>query len=307
MRKIILSLIFCLLLLNIAKSQNYFPLKIGNKFVYFYQWYRYTPIGSGSGSRMLSMKITDTTTINDKKYFKCSGIPYIVEGWVRVDSITGSLYKYTSSNICPYYYYETLVDSLGIISPGLQNNCSSIYFQGKSNDSLFGIPSSVKHYSRINMLDNSYKLSGETHRYYNEKFGFKYLSSTYESTQTSSTDILILKGCCINGNCYGDTTGISIGINIISQEVPSNFHLTQNYPNPFNHSSIFKFQCSKKGHVNISVYDITGREVRMLVNETLQPGTYEVRFDGSELNSGVYFVRMTAGEYTDTKRMVLLK
>ncbi|MGV8017704.1 MAG: T9SS type A sorting domain-containing protein [Ignavibacteria bacterium] len=90
-------------------------------------------------------------------------------------------------------------------------------------------------------------------------------------------------------------------------EMPESYSLHQNYPNPFNQTSIFKFQCSMKGHVNVSVYDIAGREVRTLVNETLQPGTYEVRFDGSGLNSGVYFVRMTAGEFTETRKMVLLK
>ncbi len=96
-------------------------------------------------------------------------------------------------------------------------------------------------------------------------------------------------------------------INTISVEIPSKYLLSQNYPNPFNQTSIFKFQCSMKGHVNVSVYDVTGREVRTLVNETLQPGTYEVRFDGSELNSGVYFVRMTAGDFSETRKTVLLK
>jgi len=110
-----------------------------------------------------------------------------------------------------------------------------------------------------------------------------------------------------NNSVWRRTLSEAVSVGSTGSEVPSLFALRQNYPNPFNQSSIFKFQCSMKGHVNVSVYDITGREVRTLVNETLQPGTYEVRFDGSELNSGVYFVRMTAGEFTDTKRMVLLK
>ena len=93
----------------------------------------------------------------------------------------------------------------------------------------------------------------------------------------------------------------------VSNEIPASYSLSQNYPNPFNQTSIFKFQCSMKGHVNVSVYDIAGREVQTLVNETLQPGTYEVRFDGSELNSGVYLVRMKAGDYSETRKMVLLK
>ncbi len=106
---------------------------------------------------------------------------------------------------------------------------------------------------------------------------------------------------------YVYETNFPVSVFNISNEVPTSYSLGQNYPNPFNQTSIFKFQCSMKGHVNVSVYDITGREVSTLVNETLQPGTYEVRFDGSELNSGVYFVRMTAGDFSETRKMVLLK
>ncbi len=109
------------------------------------------------------------------------------------------------------------------------------------------------------------------------------------------------------GIVFKTTTGGSSFVRNISEGIPSNFELSQNYPNPFNQTSIFRFQCSMKGLVNVSVYDITGREVQALVNETLTPGTYEVRFDGSGLNSGVYFVRMTAGEFNAVRRMVLIK
>jgi len=57
----------------------------------------------------------------------------------------------------------------------------------------------------------------------------------------------------------------------------------------------------------LKIYDITGREVQTLVNESVQPGTYEVSFDGSGFNSGVYFYKLTAGDYSETKKMVLIK
>ncbi|HWQ81080.1 MAG TPA: T9SS type A sorting domain-containing protein [Ignavibacteria bacterium] len=111
----------------------------------------------------------------------------------------------------------------------------------------------------------------------------------------------------VRGVVFKTSTGGSSFVNSIPGNIPSNYKLFQNYPNPFNQTSIFKFQCSMKGHVNVSVYDITGREVRTLVNETLQPGTYEVRFDGSELNSGVYFYKFTINDFQEIRKMVMIK
>jgi type IX secretion system substrate protein/BNR repeat protein len=102
-------------------------------------------------------------------------------------------------------------------------------------------------------------------------------------------------------------TGNPIGIQNISSEVAAEFKLGQNYPNPFNASSKFIVQISKLGNVKITVYDMTGREIQTLVNQILAPGTYEVEWDGANFSSGVYYYRLNAEEFTDTKKMVLLK
>ena len=99
-----------------------------------------------------------------------------------------------------------------------------------------------------------------------------------------------------------------IGIQSISTEVPSAFSLFQNYPNPFNQSTIINFQCSMNSNVILKVFDITGKEVATLVNEVLQPGFYEVRFDApATLSSGIYFYKLTAGEFVETRRILLIK
>ncbi|MFZ4590732.1 MAG: T9SS type A sorting domain-containing protein [Ignavibacteria bacterium] len=90
-------------------------------------------------------------------------------------------------------------------------------------------------------------------------------------------------------------------------EIPSSYSLSQNYPNPFNPMTNVKFSIVKSGDVKIVVYDVMGREVQTLLNERLNAGTYEVKFDGSGLTSGVYFYRMVTGEFTKTKRMLLIK
>lgn len=101
-----------------------------------------------------------------------------------------------------------------------------------------------------------------------------------------------------------------IGINSISSEIPSQFSLFQNYPNPFNPSTKIKFQIPQTGLValtSLSVYDILGREVAILVNQQLRPGTYEVNWEASSFPSGVYFYSISSGSFKETRKMVLLK
>jgi hypothetical protein len=105
-----------------------------------------------------------------------------------------------------------------------------------------------------------------------------------------------------------DTNGnIPTGYQNISTETPSKYSLSQNYPNPFNPTTKIKFAMPKAGDAKVIVYDVMGREVQTLVNEKLQAGTYETSFDGSMLNSGVYFYKMTTDGFTETKRMILIK
>lgn len=97
------------------------------------------------------------------------------------------------------------------------------------------------------------------------------------------------------------------GIQITSNNVPDKFSLFQNYPNPFNPGTKFKIQITKLSDVKVIVLDVLGREVTTLVNSQLKPGTYEVEWDGINYPSGVYFYRLTADQYTSTKKMVLVK
>jgi hypothetical protein len=85
------------------------------------------------------------------------------------------------------------------------------------------------------------------------------------------------------------------------------YELSQNYPNPFNPITNIKYQIQKTGQVTLKIYDITGREIKTLVNEIKNPGSYIVTFNGTELASGVYFYRIQAGDFVQVKKMVLIK
>ncbi len=98
-------------------------------------------------------------------------------------------------------------------------------------------------------------------------------------------------------------------------KIPKTFSLSQNYPNPFNPSTKIKFtipsvtlrQAQSDNWVTLKVYDVLGNEIATLVNEEKQPGTYEVEFDGATLPSGIYFYQFKAGQFSETKKMILLK
>ena len=90
-------------------------------------------------------------------------------------------------------------------------------------------------------------------------------------------------------------------------ELPSSCKLSQNYPNPFNPTTQIRYRISDIGYLKLSVFDILGREVAVLVNEKKAPGSYEVKFDGSNLASGVYLYRLKAGSFVETRRLCLIK
>ena len=123
--------------------------------------------------------------------------------------------------------------------------------------------------------------------------------------------------------CYFRTFngGGPIELQNISTSVPQNYELFQNYPNPFNPNTKIKFSiptplnppfakggtAKPGGFVKLIVYDILGKEVQSLINEGLKPGTYEVEWNAGNYPSGVYFYKLTAQDYSETKKMVLIK
>jgi hypothetical protein len=100
---------------------------------------------------------------------------------------------------------------------------------------------------------------------------------------------------------------IFTSINRNNVSTPAEYALRQNYPNPFNPSTTINYSVPKSGLVTIKVYDIIGLDVATLVNEEKAPGTYSVNFNARKFASGIYFYRIQAGSFIDTKKMILLK
>ena len=110
------------------------------------------------------------------------------------------------------------------------------------------------------------------------------------------------------GTIFKTTTGG--GATLVEQNEstkPQKFALLQNYPNPFNPTTAISYQLSAFSHVNLKVFDMLGRKVATLVKEVKPAGTYNLQWDASNFPSGIYFYQLTAGGFTQIKKMVLVK
>jgi len=135
------------------------------------------------------------------------------------------------------------------------------------------------------------------------------------NTQASLNSIYFIgNGDLLTGYSAGSNGSLLKWTNLnsikqISSNIPKSFEIKQNYPNPFNPTTKIKFDIpsSDNQNVKLTVYDVLGREVALLVNGLLTPGNYVVSFDASGLASGVYFYRIEAGTFAETKKMILTK
>ncbi len=291
MKKII---VFLLLLLTSQVSFStdtsavkYLPLAVGNKWVFYLYWWMPYP-----GYGYTSARITKDTVLNGKHYFYLDGIDFLNQ-WIRFDTLTGNLYKPGGNGSC-IHPYEELLDSLASKMTDTFYHCTKQSSDGRrcsdtANFTMGGIQYKAKRFWDVSALESTERRFGRNLGFVGASVG-EYYVHYYE-----------LRGCVINGVLFGDTT-IPLGLQPISTNIPEKFSLYQNYPNPFNPSTKIKFDIpyspfegqrsaleEGKGDVKLVVYDILGKEITTHVNQQLQPGTYEVEWDGSNYPSGVVF------------------
>jgi hypothetical protein len=97
--------------------------------------------------------------------------------------------------------------------------------------------------------------------------------------------------------------------NSVTEEIriPEKFSISQNYPNPFNPGTNFELQIAKSGMVTLEVFDLLGRNVSTIVNEELLPGVQTFKWDASGFAGGLYILRMTAGSFSESRKLILMK
>ena len=146
---------------------------------------------------------------------------------------------------------------------------------------------------------------------------FTYIHLIFENQRSDSAQEVSYKILIDNLRLvYEDTTivldsfGDSIIVNVKNDylsDIPSSFYLYQNYPNPFNPSTIIRFSIPEESSVTLKVFNTLGEEITTLINENIIAGNYEVEFKRTALPSGVYFYRLQAGNFFETKKMIFMK
>jgi len=279
---------------------SFYPLSVGNYWVYnvfdwsypYYSHYIYT-------RKVVSKEILS----NSKEYFVIeeteNNYPAIFTVFERVDSMNGKILRYEENCSTPdnEIIIEDFMAEVGdSILIGRFSHCSGILslFEQEGTMDIF---SQVKNYRNFRY---DY-LQSFGHRLV-QGFGIHSISVSYDFGNTGYT----LKGCIVNGIVYGDTTLTDVDDELNS--LPTEYKLEQNYPNPFNPSTKISWQLPVSSWVTVKIFDALGREVETLVNEYQHAGNHSTLYIvNSTLPSGIYFYRLKAGDYVETKKMLLLK
>jgi hypothetical protein len=287
---------------SVKDALNYYPLHIGD-----YWQYKMTRDSSNDWNLNKTWTgykevIGDTVIPNNKRYFKMKVVGISTNmfethespdrfnmAYVRIDSSTTAVYQYIPPT------NEIVIDSL-LVKKGSEicrlAICTDITYK-----SYFGISSVITKSLRNALVFDDFGFNWDI------AYGLGELKRSYYITDPYAIDFQnILTYAKINNVEYGTKVDVTI-----SEKLPIQAVLYQNYPNPFNPVTTIDYSVPKIGFVTIKVYDILGREVMTLLNENKLVGNYNVEFNASKLVSGVYFYRMQAGDFVQTKKLILLK
>ena len=281
--------------------------------------------GDPVGSRWSLWKTTNAGTTWDS-----TGL-YLVQagseaGWNNAMWISGNNVWFGTNNTKVYYSTNQGASWQSGATTGSVNTYSvafnsSIGFTGQTialkstnggaNWASFTVPGTGTIYSFNGVASRFWYLRG-SNVYWSSDNGSTF-ASQYTGTGTYLAMSLDLDGIVIRGWAVSGTGGIIIynevltGVPNNQKEVPNSYSLSQNYPNPFNPVTKISYSIPKSSLVKLTVFDILGREVTLLVNDFRQAGAYSIEFNASNLASGVYFYRIEAGDFKDVKKMVLVK
>lgn len=282
---------------------EYYPLNIGNKWIFNYTSIDYLPPIPIFTTDLYSREVVDFLTLpNGKNYFKIdhkyASDDYILSYYERIDSNSGKILRYEPT--LPDSE-QVIDDLLGEVGDSLMVNRFEPYntvilttFEDIEPYNEFGITSSKRIYKYPGLLFAEYSLV--------HKVGLEHILLGYDF----GTGIYNLKGFIKDGVVYGDTT--LTDIDDITNKVPTRFELSQNYPNPFNPTTKISWQLPEASFVTLKIFNSLGEEVETLVNEFMNTGIHsKLYIVNSALPSGVYFYQLKAGSFVQTKKMILIK
>jgi hypothetical protein len=272
---------------------KYYPLAVGNKWVYRTNYFE-PPTGYSVED---ALTITEKSVMpNGKEYFVFLSSKNGNKKYERYDSLEGRVYRYniqtgTEAAVMDFAALEGERFKFGYFGNGEYGT----YFRDEIMDTVFGLT------RRIRIYEESFDISSSNHFSFTENIGYSREYYIYFAGQRTT----ILKGAVINGIVYGDTTLVNVEER--GGSVPGEFALNQNYPNPFNPVTVISFYLPVQGKVDLSVFDLLGRNVVTLINGELSSGEHRIEFNASKLAAGVYFYKIQSGSFSKIKKMTLLK
>lgn len=142
------------------------------------------------------------------------------------------------------------------------------------------------------------------------------LGASWTAMNQGLTNTTVWVLTAAGSNLYAGTNGSGVfkralsemvSVQHVSSEIPGKFSLSQNYPNPFNPVTNIKFAITKAGKITLNIYDINGKKLEELINGSYSAGSYKAEWNASKYSSGIYFYTIVTNEFTDTKRMILVK
>jgi hypothetical protein len=286
------------------ETLSYYPLAVGNKWNFNIFRREYLTVGYKDDNGIMTREIIgDTLLPNGNKYFileqkeKFEGLLGVVQLFFeRLDSTTGKIYRYASDN------QERVIEEL---TAELGDTLELYRYQSTNTPQVIYEENQQKYFDNQILDRKIYHFPNSlfySHYSLTKGIGWDSLSTVHDLGYFN----FWLKGCVVNGKVMGDTS-LVVGITDENQNTPIEFSLLQNYPNPFNPETVISYQLAENRKVSLIVYDILGNEVATLVNEEKLAGKYLVKFKGSNLASGVYFYKLTAGNFSQSKKFVLIK
>lgn len=279
-----------------AELFELYPLSVGNKWIYNYQWIDW--ISYHSPDIFSREVISEVVKPNGKMYYEIienMGMEDTV--YERIDTLEGKIYRY--EEYCPgsEQLIEDLVMDVGDSSFASRFDYCNEYgrteLTSEQSFSKWDLDGVKHNYFYVTLVTAEYSLAS--------KIGLEYFKLSDDNGEKTYS----LKGMVINDIVYGDTTITSLRNDISS--TPDKFELSYNFPNPFNPKTRIKYSIKEAGLVKIKVYDVLGSEIKILVDEVKEAGFHSVEFDGSNLPSGVYIYSLKVNGYNASKKMILLK
>lgn len=279
----ILFMLFNLHAIAQQSNSSFYPLKVGNRWEYRVLSYEAEPIPDTS---YYSKEIIgDTLLPNGINYFIVKERNHI--HFERFDTLSNEI-----------KYYERMCDSLDGSIYSLNYVVDSVVVWYQCGE----YPHNVKYEDPKNSRNSAYIILECGGLIYSDVTFQNHLGLKKRISREVGMWVTDLIGAVIDGETWGVVTSVTD-----PNGIPKDYDLMQNYPNPFNPKTLISYSTIRAGHVELAVYNITGENVSILVDQYQEPGEYKISFDASGLPSGIYFYRIITDEFIETKKMILLR